>query len=1139
MIPKNDIEEAARPVSPVPADHDDLQITADQSHKDKLHRETYSGALIFNLAAFILPALYGTLSKLWVANIDSSLVVTTDAYTYIGVVAEVINEGLPRAAWVIIGDKASRSLAERLQLTHTLILFQSILGLIMSIAFVAGAATFAKGFVPEDVRDVSINYVRIGAFSAFSSAIETAVSSATRALDRPDVPLIISSVKFAVNIVLDLLIISKVHVGSHQPTVNMQAGIQLACNLASALVGLAYFICRNTLRFEKERVYDADDAGESTRPSAKSFFILLRPGILTFIESAVRNAFYLWLVSNIVSMGSTYATAWGVFNTIRWGLIMVPVQALEQTSLAFVGHRWGAWRRKVGIRTKNPTANKSDLLNMTRPALQSLVIAVIIEVPMCLFLTYFGARPFARYLSGSDEVADVTEMMWRTIDWCYIFYAMSTMLATVLLATRPRWYLWQSLASNLLRNVTSRDRTGCVTCRARRLKCDEKKPSCNNCIRLNLECGGYVTPIKFKDQTELWKRKQSKKRAAKGAATEAATVDNGEPSSPIPPRRGEPTSQSFQPAGQVLNTEEVAHDDTFFSADNTHDYPTGSQEQSLYEAAASLALISEGIPRDTLAFQDEEVGDSSSILPDAFDSTPITTINDGSEGHSNGNNESGGVRHESQLSSCTPIYQPQHSPRVWDRDSEDANKQLTSVPVTPAGLLESAKFAEDMIYFYHLRDNSPYGILSILSLDDILDEQQLDKAFFHAALALSALDMSQSSSSSTFANKAALQALDHFVTALGTVRMAQLNDDGVATGCPSNQDNAISWLATVLLLANFELQRGQMKLWYIHSRAAVTFLSQHLNRVRESPVGESLIRTFSRIAALLDIFDRAYSVRYSIVSPEVSDSLTTSLVNSPQSADRLLYILPRVIKLEEEWRSNPQHDLHWRGQAEDLIQELKAWRNTLDDCDVPLLYEHTANPYDENATGPGLAIRPLSIPRARQPVKAATTFMHYLISLLRLETRYLPGAGRELPPNAEKIILLVCRLAAGVPYTSCAAVNAYGHGMLPAMMNAYYMAEDQDVKDWVKNWIAGFPRDREGIWHVRHAHRVLNYVDQEYTRRGSRHNWEIIKVRLVDLEDDATPQDDDGADERDPDRFSVEVYSRCKRGWSIDFVEIP
>lgn len=34
----------------------------------------YFGALLFNLTAFILPALYGTLSKMWIAAIDGSLV---------------------------------------------------------------------------------------------------------------------------------------------------------------------------------------------------------------------------------------------------------------------------------------------------------------------------------------------------------------------------------------------------------------------------------------------------------------------------------------------------------------------------------------------------------------------------------------------------------------------------------------------------------------------------------------------------------------------------------------------------------------------------------------------------------------------------------------------------------------------------------------------------------------------------------------------------------------------------------------------------------------------------------------------------------------------------------------------------------
>ena len=54
---------------------------------DANEESSYAGSLLFNLGVFLLPALYSTLSKLWVANIDSSQVVTTDVYTYIGVVA--------------------------------------------------------------------------------------------------------------------------------------------------------------------------------------------------------------------------------------------------------------------------------------------------------------------------------------------------------------------------------------------------------------------------------------------------------------------------------------------------------------------------------------------------------------------------------------------------------------------------------------------------------------------------------------------------------------------------------------------------------------------------------------------------------------------------------------------------------------------------------------------------------------------------------------------------------------------------------------------------------------------------------------------------------------------------------------------
>ncbi|KAJ4351058.1 hypothetical protein N0V95_004162 [Ascochyta clinopodiicola] len=363
------------------------------------------------------------------------MVVTTDIYTYIGVVAEVLNEGLPRASYLIIGDTTSRGFGERVQLAHTLILFQSILGLIMSIGFVGGAATFAEGFVPAEVRDVSVTYVRISAFSAFSSAVEYAVNTSTRALDKPDVPLVISSVKFAINIILDLIIISKFHVGGITPTVNMQAGISLACNLTSAFAGLAYFVYMTSI--SNKSAIHLDLSNHSLKPSLPSLRVLFKPGFIFFIESAIRNALYLWLVHGIVGLGSAYATAWGIFSTIRWGLVMVPVSALEATTLTFIGHSWGRVRARLD--TQRPRLSRRQLWYIVRWALYSVNIVLVFEIPLCLAMSFSGARPFARYLSGSEAVSRIAARMWRTIDWCYILYGVSTQLAAILVSTRPRW----------------------------------------------------------------------------------------------------------------------------------------------------------------------------------------------------------------------------------------------------------------------------------------------------------------------------------------------------------------------------------------------------------------------------------------------------------------------------------------------------------------------------------------------------------------------------------------------------------------------------------------------------------------------------------------------------------------------------
>ncbi|KAL3460613.1 fungal-specific transcription factor domain-containing protein [Aspergillus heterothallicus] len=44
----------------------------------------------------------------------------------------------------------------------------------------------------------------------------------------------------------------------------------------------------------------------------------------------------------------------------------------------------------------------------------------------------------------------------------------------------------------------SKSRNGCITCKAKRLKCDESKPTCLQCKKRSVECGGYKKDFKWR-----------------------------------------------------------------------------------------------------------------------------------------------------------------------------------------------------------------------------------------------------------------------------------------------------------------------------------------------------------------------------------------------------------------------------------------------------------------------------------------------------------------------------------------------------------------------------------------------------------------------------------------------------------------
>ncbi|KAI5951569.1 UPC2 [Candida jiufengensis] len=70
-----------------------------------------------------------------------------------------------------------------------------------------------------------------------------------------------------------------------------------------------------------------------------------------------------------------------------------------------------------------------------------------------------------------------------------------------------------SKSSTGKRKYHQKSRYGCSTCKRRRVKCDEQKPLCGNCVKLKLECG-YI-----KDDEEEQQQQQPKKQKTESSKT--------------------------------------------------------------------------------------------------------------------------------------------------------------------------------------------------------------------------------------------------------------------------------------------------------------------------------------------------------------------------------------------------------------------------------------------------------------------------------------------------------------------------------------------------------------------------------------------------------------------------------------------
>lgn len=85
----------------------------------------------------------------------------------------------------------------------------------------------------------------------------------------------------------------------------------------------------------------------------------------------------------------------------------------------------------------------------------------------------------------------------------------------------------QSKKNSFKRKFHSKSRMGCLTCKKRRVKCDETRPSCQNCVRMKLVCG-YITDCNDNDHKEPPAKRVNVKKEERNLVSSTSTASSND-----------------------------------------------------------------------------------------------------------------------------------------------------------------------------------------------------------------------------------------------------------------------------------------------------------------------------------------------------------------------------------------------------------------------------------------------------------------------------------------------------------------------------------------------------------------------------------------------------------------------------------
>ncbi len=367
----------------------------------------------FLFLALLIPRIYSLTNTFWVGHIDYSSLAIAEQYEFMGILIEIVNETIPFGVLALVSQNYKNRNAVVKQLVAGLIL-QLVLSTVLAVVILTNMASFVNliGTAPELV-DQTVSYLSLRALALPFASIGLLLLVGLKAMDRAKLALGIVALNVAMNMVLDLMLVSPYPFSLQLGLTGVAQGY-LISNVFYCIIALVAAVM--TLKVRRVE-FGIDPLISESRP-------LFKVGGWTGIDSFVRNFFYFFVLQVLNFMGPDQYAGFQLFQRLMW-TALIPVIAIAEGTAIRVGHY---------LKEEN-AEHKIPRLLQTSAFLGFLIITGFGVIGI------FAIDAMGFFFTSNPTVVQYSSIMFRWQILPYIMFAVAMNLRGLFFGTGKTYYI--------------------------------------------------------------------------------------------------------------------------------------------------------------------------------------------------------------------------------------------------------------------------------------------------------------------------------------------------------------------------------------------------------------------------------------------------------------------------------------------------------------------------------------------------------------------------------------------------------------------------------------------------------------------------------------------------------------------------